>query len=173
MNMAIQLLIDRDEPVAGQRFQSLPASLPTAYDGNNDVVLATLMYVSTSRLDPATASRAVGLIVAHARLRNAAADITGALLFTGQHFVQVIEGEPAAIDALMVKLHADERHEKLMVLRRAQVTERQFGDWDLAYSGAAHFFRRRVVPLLDESDPAGQDRAALALNEIMYRFTKS
>jgi len=130
------------------------------------------MYVSTSRLDPATATKAVEAIVAEARCRNRAAGVSGALLFTGKNFVQVLESDDAAIDSLMVKLCADSRHENLIITYRVPLRDRLFADWEMAYSGAAHFVRRRVVPLLDGDDPAEQRRASLALIDIMYHFTK-
>lgn len=172
MNIAIRMPIVQGDEAAGRRCGLLFDGRPALEDGNGKVVLTTLMYVSVSRLDPATATDTVDRIVAAARVSNAATGITGALVYTERHFVQVLEGDDAAIDALMVKLRADSRHEKLIVTIRAPLSVRMFENWDLAYSGAAHFFRRRVAPLLDEADPDGQRRAAHALLDVMYRFTK-
>jgi hypothetical protein len=170
--MVIEALMQRSGEAA-EPIRRLPADNPATIDNRNGtLVLITLMYVSTSRLDPATATKAVETIVAGSRLGNQAAGITGALLFTGTHFVQVLEGDSAAIDALMTKLRADSRHENLIIANRALLRDRKFADWDLVYSGVAHFVRRRVIPLLDKDDPVAQRSAALALTDIMYQFTK-
>lgn len=136
------------------------------------MTLTTLMYVSTSRLDLATSQKVVDLIVARARICNAAANITGALLFTGDHFVQILEGDAEAIDMLIVKLQADVRHEAFTVINRGPLAERRFGAWDMAYSGAAHFVKKRVTLLLNEADRAGQRRAARWLADMMHQFTQ-
>lgn len=168
----MDVLIDRCDGETERSRRSPDETRATTDNGNGKLALTTLMYVSTSRLDPATATKAVEAIVAEARCRNRVTGVSGALLFTGKHFVQVLEGDDAALDSLMAKLHADSRHENLIVTFRGPLRDRLFADWDLAYSGAAHFVRRRVLPLLDGDDPAEQRRATLALIDIMYQFTK-
>ena len=49
-----------------------------------------LLYVSESRIDEADAQSVVSQIVAHAQLKNAQLGLTGALIFTGEHFAQVL-----------------------------------------------------------------------------------
>lgn len=68
-----------------------------------------------------------------ASLRNNRRDrITGALALPDGKFVQVIEGRPADIDALMVRLRADDRHENLVVLGEWPVAARLFAGWAMA-----------------------------------------
>ncbi|KQY91343.1 BLUF domain-containing protein [Brevundimonas sp. Root1423] len=58
--------------------------------------------------------------------------ITGALALPDGKFVQVIEGSEAHLDALMVRIRADRRHEKLAVLGEWAVTARLFEGWAMA-----------------------------------------
>ncbi len=49
-------------------------------------------------------------IVAAARTRNLACGITGALLFDGERFCQLIEGAEAEVQSLMQRIAHDPRH---------------------------------------------------------------
>ena len=135
--------------------------------------LTSLTYASVSRLKPATACAVVEALVAASRTRNATYDITGALLFTGAHFVQVLEGPAAMLDVIWLNLLNDSRHDGLVMTSREPLTQRRFGGWDLAYSGPAQFVESRVRPMFDASDPAGQRRAARWLVNLMYQFTQN
>jgi hypothetical protein len=68
-----------------------------------------------------------------ARDKNAAAGLTGMLLFHDGNFMQVLEGEPEAVDALLTKIHTDPRHAGVMVLLRQPNQSRSFGEWQMAF----------------------------------------
>jgi hypothetical protein len=55
-------------------------------------------------------------IVAAARVRNADAEITGALVVSGNVFFQMIEGPAASIDTLFAKIRTDLRHTDVVLL---------------------------------------------------------
>lgn len=65
-------------------------------------------------------------------MRNRQRDITGALVATGGHYVQVIEGRATSVDLLLARLLEDPRHRDLRVLWRGQSAFRRFGHWALA-----------------------------------------
>ena len=134
--------------------------------------LSSLTYASVSRLKPATAFAVVEALVASSRIRNATYGITGALLFTGAHFVQVLEGPAGMIDRIWRNLLVDPRHDGLMMTSRAPLPQRRFGDWDLAYSGPAQFVASRVRPMFNAADPVGQRLAARWLVDLMHQFTQ-
>lgn len=71
-------------------------------------------------------------IVAAARAHNELHDITGLLLFDGEHFVHTIEGEHAAVAALMARIWADRRHRDVKVVAFDRDVDRAFGGWPLA-----------------------------------------
>ena len=58
--------------------------------------------------------------------------ITGALALPDGKFVQVIEGAEADLDALMLRIRGDGRHQKLAVLGEWPVTARLFPGWAMA-----------------------------------------
>lgn len=64
--------------------------------------------------------------------RNQRVQITGLLLYTPSHFLQVLEGEPRALGETMQRIARDPRHAELQVIDRREVDAREFGDWAMA-----------------------------------------
>lgn len=141
-------------------------------DRTGEMPLTMLIYASISRLQPDAAMLAVEAILKSARARNASHGLTGALLFTGQHFVQVLEGRAAAIDALWGKLQIDPRHAGLVLTYHGPLEKRRFGDWGMAYAGPSQFVSKRVHSMFNAADPAAQRRATHWLLDLMYQFNK-
>lgn len=91
--------------------------------------LCHVFYISRSLATPVEVER----IVAAAREINAQRDVTGALLYTGGHFAQVLEGPPAALDQTMNTILADCRHERVTRLLDGRAARRRFRDWTMAF----------------------------------------
>jgi hypothetical protein len=107
--------------------------------------LKSLTYTSLARLD----LEASDLEAIHrtAREINALEGITGLLIFNGTHFLQIIEGAPAAIDDLVERLRRDPRHSGLEVRDERQIDQRSFPDWsmELARVSASYFEAKENV----------------------------
>lgn len=58
--------------------------------------------------------------------------VTGALALPDGKFVQVMEGAKPSLDALMIRVRADARHEHVKVLGEWTVTARLFPRWAMA-----------------------------------------
>ena len=91
--------------------------------------LKTLTYTSLARLD--LTSSDIEAILRSARYENALDGVTGLLVFNGTHFMQVVEGSPAAIDDLLVRLRRDPRHSGIEVRDEREISERFFPDWTM------------------------------------------
>lgn len=77
---------------------------------------------------------AVTDIVAVSRRTNPARGITGALLFDGEYFGQLLEGSEAEVTELMRRIEADPRHRALTTLFRGPAqTARQMRVWRSGY----------------------------------------
>ena len=63
---------------------------------------------------------------------NARQKITGALGFSNQTYVQLLEGSAPALDMLLETLKSDRRHTGLTVLLRSQVVNRLVPAWSMA-----------------------------------------
>jgi hypothetical protein len=99
---------------------------------NSDENLFQILYVS--RLVSASDFVAVKDIVAVSRRTNPERGITGALLFDGEYFGQLLEGSEAEVTKLMQRIEADPRHGTLTVLFRGPAEEaRQLRVWRSGY----------------------------------------
>jgi hypothetical protein len=130
-----------------------------------------LLYVSESCLSWPQDAAKVDDIVAVARSRNEKLSLTGALVYTRTHFAQVLEGAPAAIDAVMESIRGDTRHRNIQIVSDTPLEERYFPDWTMAYSGPSFYVDRQIRPLLHgAADRARTLRTAAALLAFMREF---
>lgn len=70
-------------------------------------------------------------ILATAIRRNREAEITGVLLYNGLNFLQVLEGDPAAIATIYSAIIADRRHSGVVTVLDEPVEERIFPGWSM------------------------------------------
>jgi len=122
-------------------------------------------YASRSQLPTAWSDAAVADIVAVSRRRNAALAVTGALLFTGARFAQIIEGPDAAVAELQASIARDPRHGDVQTILSGPHEARLFDDWSLAYAGPSLFVSSQVEAALDEV-PRSADRLVQILREF-------
>lgn len=134
--------------------------------------LFALIYVSRSTEPPAIAYVTVEKIVAAARSRNLQFGLTGALLFTGEHFAQVFEGPVESIDYMMEKVIQDQRHHQVTIVAREPISARRFGQWSMAYSGPSQFVAGHVTRLLTNAATPEHGRSANWLNDLMWEFAE-
>jgi len=89
-----------------------------------------LTYISTVR--GPVAEPDVAEILRTSRRNNAAADVTGLLLYNGRRFLQALEGPEPAVRAIYARVAADPRHHAVVVLSERLVAQRAFGAWAMA-----------------------------------------
>ena len=65
--------------------------------------------------------------------RNRSEDITGLLLSDGTRFIQALEGDAAAVQAVMDRIAKDSRHDNISYLRPITTNCRQFRKWTTEY----------------------------------------
>jgi len=135
-------------------------------------MLTSVLYISRSTIDPDDAESQVGAIVAAAMPANRQNGLTGALLFTGTHFAQLIEGREQEIDILISALQRDPRHDELQIVARMPIADRRFKDWSMAYFGPSQFVARHVTRLLGSPSTAEQHRAADWLTDLLHEFVR-
>lgn len=91
-----------------------------------------LIYRSRDLIAPTDRRIALGLLFTQARAANAARSITGVLLLTAASFVQVLEGDEAAVRTVFDKIKVDRRHDQVRLLQAGPVTGRLFDRWAMA-----------------------------------------
>jgi hypothetical protein len=65
------------------------------------------------------------------RKNNGIAGVTGMLLFQSPWFFQILEGEPAVLEALYDKIALDKRHSRIMKIIQEPIEARDFGEWTM------------------------------------------
>lgn len=99
---------------------------------NMPTSLHQVFYISHSRATPAEVEQ----ILTSARRHNLERQVTGALLFTGGHFAQIIEGSAQALADTMAAIDADIRHTQVTRLIESSLPQRRFEAWTMAYIAA-------------------------------------
>lgn len=87
-----------------------------------------IIYCSRSTVSMENPLNLAEILGASAR-NNRRDEITGVLAYAEGTFIQVIEGLPQAVDALMDRLRSDSRHDDLQVLGQDLGVERAFPVW--------------------------------------------
>jgi len=72
-------------------------------------------------------------ILESSRIDNEERGVTGALIFVDRVFVQVLEGEQEAVEALMTRIERDPRHHDLTVIHEGNTEARIFESWRMAF----------------------------------------
>ena len=87
--------------------------------------------------DPRGLDWEIDRILEVSQARNAACGVTGALIYNGGVFGQVLEGPEAAVEATYDRIQSDDRHVETTVLDYAPIAARAFGDWSMGFVGTA------------------------------------
>jgi Sensors of blue-light using FAD len=92
--------------------------------------LHQVFYISRATM---TLTLDVQRIVRIARARNATLGVTGALVYSGEHFAQVLEGLPEDLEVLMRSIRHDTRHRMLWEWPIQEAAARWYPDWTMGY----------------------------------------
>lgn len=123
-------------------------------------------YISASRLGEDESDELVADIVRASIPRNRKLQVTGALLFTGRHFAQYLEGPATSVGALQRIILDDLRHEDIRTIAEGAYPCRRFVTWSLAYLAPARSSEERIEQVLGETAEA-RENSVEALAEFM------
>jgi hypothetical protein len=97
--------------------------------------VSQILYVS--QLAPTRKFSCVSEIIATSRVANSARGLTGALIFDGEYFCQLIEGDDAEVQDLMQRIADDPRHTNVTLLFASQTSHaRLTRSWRSGYCEA-------------------------------------
>ncbi len=130
-------------------------------------MLVRLMYASRS--DASLTSEDVSAIVRTSKANNPALGVTGVLCFSGQIFLQVLEGGRSPVNALYRRIVADRRHREVELLSYDEIEERTFTGWAM---GQVNLARVNPALLLKYSESAVLDPYAVSGKASMALFTE-
>jgi hypothetical protein len=116
-------------------------------------------YLSSSALARTEWEVHIQQIVNVSKRRNAESHVTGALMFSGDHFLQHIEGPAASVAQIKASILDDPRHVQIRTLGEGALQTRAFGGWALAYGGRSQFVESAIAKSLKrfESRDAASD----------------
>lgn len=80
--------------------------------------------------------------------KNEGAGVTGVLLATSTHFLQVLEGSFDEINELFMQIVRDPRHDKVQLIAFDCVESRLFGGWAMHGVGVFDFNRELIDDLI-------------------------
>jgi len=92
------------------------------------------------------------------KLRN----ITGALLYIDNCFIQVIEGDEDSISDLLARLEADPRHRAIRIISDHMEESRYFTEWSMGLVNPPDEDKPKVVKELRTVASAGGEKHAAA-----------
>ena len=123
--------------------------------------MISLLYVSSSVLAAGEEERQLADIIAVAVPRNLSAGVTGALVHTGTHFAQVLEGERPAVESIMGSILIDPRHTDVSILDRVPLLRRSFPNWGMVLA-KAHPHTQGFIDMLVARKNESLTRQAIA-----------
>lgn len=127
--------------------------------------LMHLAYLSKSNLgnDLASVEDNVRQILEIARENNARLSVTGALLYSGGYFCQIIEGEDEPLTDLFESIQLDPRHSDVAVLYYEPIATRSFAEWSMAFAGIEEKRRFNIEGILASTDELAIKQAGHAI----------
>jgi hypothetical protein len=106
-------------------------------------------------------------------LNNPELGLTGLLVHGNGSFLQTIEGDDDAVDALVAKIARDPRHKNFRVLRREVIQRRLYGGWSMGFQRLSEEMLRDVPELenfvLDDFNPEYLSEHPVAVESLLQR----
>ena len=90
-----------------------------------------IIYVSAA-VEPFSKPQLLELLK-NARDKNRRLGVTGLLLYKDGDFIQLLEGERSAVQALFSTISKDSRHAGTIVLVEGEAGQRLFSDWSMGF----------------------------------------
>jgi hypothetical protein len=130
-------------------------------------MLVRLMYAS--RATETVRPEVLAAILKKSTHANPAVGVTGVLCFSGDIFLQVLEGGRSQVSALYNRIAQDPRHTEVVLLSYEEIAERSFAGWAM---GQVNMGRLNPSLLLKYSEAAVLDPYAVSGKVSMALFNE-
>lgn len=129
-----------------------------------------IAYLSTAVAPPDAAE--LDDILAASQRNNARQGVTGLLCHYEGAFLQFLEGEAGAVEAVYARIAQDPRHFALVQLYRRAITQRLFADWTMAVARPDRLDPQhsRFLQGLRELQVGGSEEHARAVKPFLDAF---
>ncbi len=125
--------------------------------------MLSLGYVSVAT--DAMSDDDIAALLIIARASNARNDITGALLYHCERFVQILEGPDEKVLTTFASIARDPRHRSVHTMREKTIVSRQFPEWTMGWRAVSDDSLRRLDGFEDFFGRRGSSRLKHAENE--------
>jgi len=117
-------------------------------------------------------------ILKAAQTNNPSVGVTGALLYSGGYFCQVIEGPEEELEDLFETIQMDPRHGEVTVLHFHEIEKRGFSEWSMAFAGIEDEMRFDIDGIKESKDEmalleTGKDLVAVLENLVVQQQSVS
>ena len=130
-------------------------------------MLVRLMYAS--RATETVRPEMLNAILKKSTHNNPAVGVTGVLCFSGEIFLQVLEGGRGPVSKLYNRIAQDPRHQDVVLLSYDEIEERSFAGWAM---GQVNMSRLNPALLLKYSEAAVLDPYAVSGKVSMALFNE-
>ena len=130
-------------------------------------MLVRLMYAS--RATETVRPEALNAILRKSTHNNPTVGVTGVLCFSGEIFLQVLEGGRSQVSKLYNRIAQDPRHTEVVLLSYDEIEERSFAGWAM---GQVNMTRLNPALLLKYSEAAVLDPYAVSGKVSMALFNE-
>lgn len=97
------------------------------------VTMALFDLIYVSRATESMSTDELAQLLEQSRVDNERVAITGMMVYHRMEFMQLIEGDRAAVETLFGRIANDRRHEQVFKLWDGPVGQRSFEDWSMAF----------------------------------------
>lgn len=105
-----------------------------------------------------------------AQRNNMKVGVTGALLWSGDYFCQVIEGERSALEDLFETIQMDPRHSEITVLHFEPIDRRCFSEWAMAMAGNEPIMRFDIEGIRASKDEILMQETGRSLVSVLEQL---
>jgi lipase chaperone LimK len=136
--------------------------------------LYNLAYISKNSIkgSPDEVKSEIQNILTAAHRNNPAVGVTGALLYSGGYFCQVIEGPEQVLEELFESIQMDRRHADVTVLHFTPVEARDFSDWAMALAGIEQDMRFDIEGIRASKDELKMREAGRNLVAVLEQLVQ-
>ena len=136
--------------------------------------LYNLAYISKNTIkgDADEVREQLKTILASAHKNNPAKGVTGALLYSGGYFCQVIEGPEEVLEELFETIQMDDRHGDVTVLHFEPIEARGFSEWAMALAGIEEQMRFDIEGVRASKDELKMKETGKDLVNVLEQMVK-
>ena len=107
-----------------------------------------------------------------AQRKNKEKGITGALLYSGGYFIQVLEGDEHNVEDIFESIQCDHRHNNVTVLTNRYLARRSFANWSMALVGVHKDILPEIKAILPDVNQIHTSNSDTTLIESLAQLLK-